>query len=140
MKVLLPIDGSPYTEKMLDYIGTLPDIFRPEHEYILMTVVTPLLPQSAGMLGKEAVEEYYKETSDKVLQPAAAILKKNGLSCSTGFKIGYVSEALVEEAASGSYGLIVMGTHGHGALGNLVLGSVANAMLSKTSIPILLIR
>lgn len=140
MKVLLPVDGSPYTEKMLDYIGSLPEIFRFDHEYVLMTVVTPLLPQSAGMLRKEAVDEYYKETAEKVLQPAAANLSKKGLNCTTGFKIGYVSEALVEEASLGNYGLIVMGSHGHGALGNLVLGSVANAMLSKTTIPVLLIR
>lgn len=140
MKILLPVDGSPFTQKMLEYVVSATAPFNKEHEFVVMTVVTPLLPQAAGMLGKEAVDDYYRETTDKVLQPALKVLQDKGYKHSGGFKIGYVSEALPEEATEGGYGLVVMGSHGHGALGNLVLGSVANAMLSKTKIPVLLIR
>lgn len=140
MKILLPVDGSPFTKKMLDYVVASPELFSKEHEYVVVTVVTPLLPQAAGMLGKDAVDSYYRETADKVLLPAVEVLKNGGFKHASGFKVGYVSEALPEEASSGEYGMVVMGSHGHGALGNLVLGSVANAMLSKTKIPVLLIR
>lgn len=140
MKILLPVDGSPFTQKMLEYITSTPDLFKTNNEYVLMTIVTPLLPQSAGLLGKEAVDEYYQETSDKVLQPAIEFLKGKGINCRAGFRIGYVSEALPDEARDGQYDLIIMGSHGYGTLGSLVLGSVANAMLSKTKIPVLLIR
>lgn len=140
MKILLPVDGSPFTIKMLEYITSTPKFFKNDNEYVLMTIVTPLLPQSAGLLGKEAVDEYYEETSDKVLKSAIEFLEGKGLNYSAGFKIGYVSEALPDEANQGHYDLVVMGSHGYGALGNLVLGSVANAMLSKTKIPVLLIR
>lgn len=140
MKVMLPIDGSQFTQKMLDYVTAKPEFFRKDYEYMLTTVVTPLLPQAAGMLGKSAVDEYYRETADKVLAPAIKEMLDKGFKADSGYKIGYVSEALPEEAEAGGYDIVVMGSHGHGTLGNLVLGSVANAMLSKTKIPVLLIR
>jgi nucleotide-binding universal stress UspA family protein len=34
----------------------------------------------------------------------------------------------------------VMGTHGHTALGNVVLGSVASGVLARSKVPVLLIR
>lgn len=140
MKILLPIDGSRFTNKMLEYVASTPELLQRDNEYVLMTVVTPLLPQSAGLLSKEAVDEYYHETSEKVLEPARTFFQEKGVKYTAGFKVGYVSEALPEEADEGKYDLVIMGSHGYGTLGSLVLGSVANAMLSKTKIPILLIR
>lgn len=140
MKVLLPVDGSNYTKKMLDYIVAHPSIFTVEQEYMLLTIVSPLMPQAAGLLGKAAVDEYYKEVSKEALDKAYAFLKEKGFNVSQGYKVGYVSEALPQAADDGSYDLVVMGTHGQGAWGNLMLGSVANAMLSRSKVPVLLIR
>ena len=36
--------------------------------------------------------------------------------------------------------LIVMGTHGHSSLGNVILGSVASGVLARCKLPVLLIR
>jgi nucleotide-binding universal stress UspA family protein len=36
--------------------------------------------------------------------------------------------------------LIVMGTHGHSALGNVVMGSVATGVLARCKAPVLLIH
>lgn len=140
MKVLLPVDGSPFTEKMLGYVTSQTAIFKPEYEYVLQTIVAPLLPQAAGLMGKEAVNKYYTELAEETLEKAIVFMKGKGFNFSSGYKIGYVSELLPEEADNGGYDLVVMGTHGHGAFGNLVLGSVANAMLSKSAVPVLLIR
>ena len=38
------------------------------------------------------------------------------------------------------YDLIVMGSHGHGAIANLVLGSVANKVVALSKVPVLLVR
>ncbi|MGL4666552.1 MAG: universal stress protein [Saezia sp.] len=140
MKILLPVDGSEYTQKILDYIAAHTDIFTTSHEYMLLTIVPPLLPQAAGLLGKAAVDEYYKETSKQALDKAHAFLKDKGFHAAQGYKVGYVSEALPEQADNGGYDLVVMGTHGQSAWGNLMLGSVANAMLSRSKVPVLLIR
>jgi nucleotide-binding universal stress UspA family protein len=36
--------------------------------------------------------------------------------------------------------LLVMGSHGHGTLGNLVMGSVATQVLAHCKVPVLLVR
>ncbi|MEG0445197.1 MAG: universal stress protein, partial [Comamonas sp.] len=46
----------------------------------------------------------------------------------------------VKYAQEGQYDLIVMGTHGHSALGRLVMGSVSSQVLAGCTIPVLLIR
>ena len=43
-------------------------------------------------------------------------------------------------AAEQRYDLIAMGTHGHTALANLVLGSVATKVLATAPVPVLLLR
>ena len=47
--------------------------------------------------------------------------------------------AITEYATKNNADLIVMGTHGHSALGNLVLGSVATGVLARCKVPVLLI-
>jgi nucleotide-binding universal stress UspA family protein len=36
--------------------------------------------------------------------------------------------------------LVVLGSHGHSALGNLVMGSVATQVLAECKVPALLVR
>jgi len=36
--------------------------------------------------------------------------------------------------------LVMMGSHGHSALGNLVMGSVATQVLAHCKVPVLLVR
>ncbi|MDP4770616.1 MAG: universal stress protein, partial [Limnohabitans sp.] len=38
------------------------------------------------------------------------------------------------------FDLVVMGSHGHGTLGNLVMGSVATQVLANCKVPVLLVR
>ena len=38
---------------------------------------------------------------------------------------------------AGGFALVVMGTHGHTALGNLVMGSVATKVLAARKVPVL---
>ncbi len=140
MKILLPVDGSSYTKKMLGYVASTPEIFGKDNEYTLLTVVTPLPPQAISLLGKKTVDEYYRETADKVLTPASQFLERHGLGYKCDFKVGYVSDVLPDAADEGKFQLVVMGSHGHSSIGNLVLGSVANAVIAKTTIPVLLVR
>ena len=54
--------------------------------------------------------------------------------------VAFAAQAIADLADSEEIDLIVMGTHGHSALGNLVLGSVATGVLARSRVPVLLIR
>jgi nucleotide-binding universal stress UspA family protein len=43
-------------------------------------------------------------------------------------------------AEDGKFDLVVMGSHGHSALANLVMGSVATQVLAHCKVPVLLVR
>jgi nucleotide-binding universal stress UspA family protein len=44
----------------------------------------------------------------------------------------------LEEARAVKADLVVMGAHGHSAIGEIVLGSVARKMIHKTTVPVML--
>ncbi len=55
-------------------------------------------------------------------------------------RVGDPAEEIVACAVAGRFDLIVMGTHGHTALANLVMGSVATKMLARSKVPVLFMR
>ena len=55
-------------------------------------------------------------------------------------KTGAAGEVIAKMAESGKFDMVIMGSHGHGALGNLVLGSVATRVLAHCTSPVLLVR
>jgi len=53
---------------------------------------------------------------------------------------GPITSAIVRFAKRQRTDLIVMGTHGHGALAKIVLGSVAERVISQASCPVMTVR
>jgi nucleotide-binding universal stress UspA family protein len=54
--------------------------------------------------------------------------------------VGHAAEAIAEVAAAGKFDLIVMGSHGHSSVTNLVLGSVVTRVLAQAKVPVLIVR
>jgi nucleotide-binding universal stress UspA family protein len=52
----------------------------------------------------------------------------------------YSTEQIAAAATTADFDLIVLGSHGHSALANLALGSVATGVLARCKTPVLLIR
>ena len=140
MKILLAIDGSPYTKKMLAYLTTHEELMAGTHEYTALTVQTPLPPRARAELGKAVVDQYYAEQGEKVLGPVDKYLKRHGINFTTAVKVGPAGETIAKVAETGGFDLIMMGTQGHGALGKLVMGSVSTQVLASCQVPVLLVR
>jgi len=140
MKILLAVDGSAYTQKMLAYLTSHQEMLGTGHEYTVITVQPLLPPRARAALGKEVVEQYYDEESTKILQPVLEFLKGRGVEAQSISKVGPIADTIIHAAQDGKFDLIAMGTHGHGALGRLVMGSVSSQVLAGCTIPVLLIR
>ena len=140
MKILLAIDGSPYTKKMLAYLTTHEELMAGTHEYTALTVQTPLPPRARAALGKAVVDQYYAEQGEKVLGPVEKYLKRHGINFTTAVKVGPAGETIAKVAETGGFDLIMMGTQGHGALGKLVMGSVSTQVRASCQVPALLVR
>ena len=140
MNILLAVDGSPYTKKMLAYLAAHDEMLGTSHSYTAITVQAALPPRARAALGKETVDSYYAEEGEKVLAPVVKFLARHGMQLKTVTKVGPAGETIAKVAESGKYDLIVMGTHGHGSLGKLVMGSVSTQVLANCQVPVLLVR
>ncbi len=140
MKILLAVDGSTYSKKMLAYLSTHEALLSPAHEYTVFTAQPALPPRARAAVGKEVVESYYAEECEKVLGPVAKFLLRHGINAKTSWKVGPAGASIAKQAETGKFDLLVMGSHGHSALGNLVMGSVATQVLALCEVPVLLVR
>ena len=140
MKILLAVDGSSYTKKMLAYLTTHDELFSTNNEYTVFTVQAALPPRARAAVGKEIVVKYYQDEAEKVLAPVTKFLLRHKIDAKSSWKVGHAGESIAEAAESGKYDLVVMGSHGHGTLVNLVMGSVATQVLAHCKVPILLVR
>lgn len=140
MKILLPVDGSAFTKKMLAYLTTHEEMFGPHNEITLLTVQAPLPPRARAAVGAEVANSYYAEEAAKVTDPVVKFLKRHGVEPKVLHKVGQPGEQIAKAATGGAFDLVVMGSHGHSALGNLVMGSVATQVLAHCEVPVLLVR
>ena len=69
MKILLAIDGSPYTKKMLAYLTTHDDLFSTQHDYTLLSACMPLPGNANLVISKQAMANYHREVAEKALSP-----------------------------------------------------------------------
>lgn len=140
MKILLAVDGSDYTQKMLAYLTTHGELFGADNAYTVLTVQPALPPHARAAVGKDVVNHYYADEMEKVITPVTKFLKDHGISVKSDAKVGPAGETIARFAEEGNFELIVMGSHGHGALVNLIMGSVATQVLAHSKLPVLLVR
>ncbi len=78
----------------------------------------------------EAFSDQTKSEADDQKKASDEILIKNGAP----------AEVIVETAEELNCDLIVMGTHGQGAIADMLIGSTAKRVVGKSPIPVLVIR
>jgi len=141
MKILLAVDGSPYTKKMLAYLCAHDELISAgRNSFTALTVMPSMPPRARAVLSKEMVDEYYREEGAKVLAPVRKYLEQNCIFPKEQLEVGPPGEVIARIAEEDKYDLIIMGTHGHGALGRLVMGSVSTQVLANCGVPVMLIR
>jgi len=140
MKILLAVDGSSFTKKMLAYLTTHEEVFSAKNEFTLFTVQPPLPPRARAAVGADVANSYYAEEAEKITAPVVKFLLRRGIDAKVLHKVGPPGEQIAKAANGGKFDLVMMGSHGHSALGNLVMGSVATQVLAHCDVPVLLIR
>ncbi|MEO8101488.1 MAG: universal stress protein [Betaproteobacteria bacterium] len=141
MKVLVAIDGSASALRALRYVVEHPGMFGAAPDVILVNVHLPVpSPRAKAVLGHEVVEQYYREEAEESLGPARALLAGTACKVVERAVVGQPPAKILAEAQEHGCEMIVMGTHGHGALGNLLLGSVALRVIAESTLPVLVLK
>ncbi len=140
MKILVAADGSPFTKRMVAYLAAHAEWLVAGHDITVVTVSPPLPPRATAMLDKELLKSYYDDEAEKVFKPIRAFFTKQGVKAQFVHKVGHAADVIGKTAEAGGFDLVMLGSHGHGALGSLVMGSVATKVLANCKVPTLLVR
>jgi nucleotide-binding universal stress UspA family protein len=120
--ILVPLDGSEEARAALPYAMALAT---PGTEILLLTVV----PAEAGVAAAQAA-----------LEPVARRLRTAGHAVQTEIAVGDPAERILDTAARSGAGMIVMASHGRGAVGRLIYGSVADRVAREATVPTMVVR
>ena len=140
MHILLAVDGSDYTKHMLAHIAAHDELLGTEHDYTAFTSVPSVTPNATHFLDSTTLDSYYHDEAEKVFHPIREFAAQRGWKLTTRHTRGNAVDAIIDFVEAHKPDLIVMGTHGHSSLLNVVLGSVTTGVLSRCKVPVLLIR
>jgi nucleotide-binding universal stress UspA family protein len=110
---------------------------------IVHAVDVMLLSTGEVYMDLEAYRRERVAAGQEVLQRAAAIAREAGVEVDTALvevEGTQYSNAIIAEARAWSAELIVLGTHGRGALAHLLMGSVAERVVRHSPVPVLLVK
>lgn len=140
MKILVAVDGSPYSRAAARYLARTFGTFSPPPRIELLHVHAPIpYPIAASAVGKKAVDDYQRETSLEALHVAEAELAKAGIAYSSSWRVGDVAKEIAGYVRKNGIDLVICGSHGHNAFVNLALGSVATRVVAMAPAPVLLV-
>jgi nucleotide-binding universal stress UspA family protein len=145
MRILVAYDGSPAADAAIEHVSQ-----RPWPEGTLVRVVTVLetpmfYPLANGIEVypplSEKVRQAMRENAYKSVQAAVERLKaKPGIQSSYELREGDVKRALLEAIREWGADLVIVGSHGKGAIGRLFLGSVSHALVTHAPCNVEVIR
>lgn len=136
-RLLAALDFSDVTEQVLDQAAALADAF--SAELTLLHVAAP----DPDFVGYEAGPDTVRDTragelrgEHRKLQEFADGLRERGIPTRALLIQGPTIEKILDEAARTAAGTIVIGSHGHGALRRVLLGSVSEGVVRGATCPV----
>lgn len=144
MKILLAIDGSPCSDAAVEEVARRP---WPEGSLVkVLTVLeTPMPPTpetwAVPLNYFEELEAALRKQGENIVNRALEKLKSNkAISADALLAPGSPRPVILDEAESWGTDLIVLGSHGYGALKRFLLGSVSQAVVSHAKCSVEVVR
>ena len=140
-KILVPVDFSPVTNPVLDTVETLANAC--QSKVFLVHVAPALSPE----LRDTPVPQQHRDTvahmlrdEHRKLQDLAGDLRKRGCKAEALLVEGHRTvDKILDEAQRLQADLIVMGSHGHGKVFDLLVGSTCEGILRRSGVPMLIV-
>jgi nucleotide-binding universal stress UspA family protein len=135
-KILVPLDGSKNSIRGLDNAIS---IARACHAIIIGIYILPTYPRNLA----DAVIPYFihpEREAKKFLADAKKRAAQKGILFKSKIIWGSPTSEIQELVNSKKFDLIVIGARGKGSLKELFLGSVSNAIVHKSKIPVMVVK
>jgi nucleotide-binding universal stress UspA family protein len=142
--VLAPVDGST---RALHAVPWAAKLAGPDGTVILLRVVPPQPDYAESLFSLVGAEERVREIQDAWtrtakadMDEAEALLSGSGVTVEQMVAEGEPDEEIVAAAARRGVQMIAMASHGRGAVGRAIFGSVADRVARTAPVPVLILR
>ena len=143
-RILVPIDGSPTSQRALEEaLGLARQAGQGTQLELLHVVEIILFPDSEIYFNYAELQKIMRSSGEKILAQAEKMVREAGIAVQKrlleagGERIATV---IVKEARRWPADLIVIGTHGRSSFSRVLFGSVAEGVVHTADVPVLLIR
>lgn len=146
--ILISTDGSEVAQKGVDHGMALAKAVGAKAVVITVTEAFPVFASAGAGVGAGWVPiemaDYDKiqgEYADRVLASAKQTADQNGVAAETlHIRNASPAEAIIDTAKARGCDLIVMASHGRRGLGRLLLGSQTSEVVTRSPLPVLVVR
>jgi nucleotide-binding universal stress UspA family protein len=140
-KVLVPIDGSSQSWEALEHAFEEFD----DPEITVLNVVDPIeAGYSSEATAVGYAEEWFeqaKESAEGLFEEAQERADEHGIDLETAVEVGRPARTIVDYVdESEEIDYIVIGSHGRSGVSRVLLGSVAESVVRRSSVPVTIIR
>ncbi len=134
--ILVPVDFSDVTSALIESAKTFARAFG---SHIILINVMPV--PNMAISGSELSEPFVREVRGdyESLNELNEALLSAGVKVSLEQHEGDPVGLILKQARDHKVDMIIMGSHGHGAIYNLLVGSVTQGVLKSANIPVLVI-
>ncbi|MBK9244753.1 MAG: universal stress protein [Burkholderiales bacterium] len=148
LQVGIAVDGSGYGVAAASYVLKHLPLFGAQPKFTLIHAVPEFagstMPDMAGIAlpaySAEEIKAMQQQAFDKAVEPVRALFDKAAIAIDAVRLAGPAGDEIAAFAKKRKLDLLVMGSHGYGAVKAAVLGSVAQRVAAHCATPLLLIR
>jgi len=140
-RILVPVDGSDQAQAASEFVV---ENF-PDATVVFLHVINPA---EAGYSTQSSVpsfsEEWYEQkqaNAEELFDELAAVAEEAGIGdVERSLEVGRPTKTIVEYAEENDIDQIVMGSHGRSGMSRILLGSVAETVVRRATVPVTVIR
>jgi nucleotide-binding universal stress UspA family protein len=140
--ILVPLDGSDFAEAAIDVARSLADHHRATLEFVTVHRPSFLLrrPSGAPVADPSIDGEMRSAMKDYLERITTAERARTTTPIGSTFAEGDVDDEILNTIKAKAADLVVMTTHGRGGLERMWIGSVADEIIRRAHVPVLLVR
>lgn len=137
-KILVPLDGSDYSLKALDYAASIGQKYGSKL-MLVHVVISPLYAYTEGFVMTEH-EKKLEDEGKNILENGLKYTKSKAIEAESFLAKGHPSEEIARIANEEKYDLVVMGSRGLSGIKAFLLGSVSERVSRFAKCPIMIVK